>query len=212
MEDFKDQKEIGHGSYGLVKVGHYNQQDGQSQQVVVKVPRDVKGNEREFLKEARHLNSVNGNPNIMSFIAISISPFGLTTSNSPFGHLKTTELLVPFQNSCLADLQYEFKRFEHVFPVIAKEVTVGLKFLHENGIAHRDLKPANILLSNDHCIYVCGDELEFMWGNSPVVCKLADFGEGRSNIIQTKPFCHRGRRNSIQALPHTYRLKFCCRN
>ena len=111
-----------------------------------------------------------------------------------------------------ADLQYEFKGFEHVFPVIAKEVAVGLKFLHENGIAHRDLKPANILLSNDHYIYVCGDELEFMWGNSPVVCKLADFGEGRSNIIQTKPFCHRGRRNSIQALPHTYRLKFCCRN
>ena len=104
MEDFKDQKEIGHGSYGLVKVGHYNQQDGQSQQVVVKVPRDVKGNEREFAKEARHLNSVNGNPNIMSFIAISISPFGLATSNSPFAHLKTTELLVPFQNSCLTPI------------------------------------------------------------------------------------------------------------
>ena len=35
---------------------------------------------------------------------------------------------------------------------------------------------------------VWGDELEFMymWENSPVVCKLADFGEGRSNIIQNQ--------------------------
>ena len=28
-KDFKDQKEIGDGSYGVVKVGHYNQQDGE---------------------------------------------------------------------------------------------------------------------------------------------------------------------------------------
>ena len=60
MEYFKDQKEIGYGSYGEMKVGHYNQQDGQSQQVVVKVPRDIRGDEREFSNEARHLNRVNG--------------------------------------------------------------------------------------------------------------------------------------------------------
>ena len=53
-----------------------------------------------------------------------------------------------------ADLQFEFKGFEHVVPVIAKEVAVGLNFPHENGIAHRDLKPANILLTNDHYIHV----------------------------------------------------------
>ena len=100
-------------------------------------------------------------------------------SNSPLGHLKTTELLASSQNSCLTPIcNTNLKEIEHVVPVIAKEVAVGLKFLHENGIAHRDLKPANILLTNDHYIDVCGDELEFMymWENSPVVCKLADFG------------------------------------
>ena len=60
MEDFKDRKEIGYGSYGVAKEGHYNQEDGQSEQVVVKVPRDIRGNEREFSKEARHLNRGNG--------------------------------------------------------------------------------------------------------------------------------------------------------
>ena len=56
----KIKKETGYGSYGVMKVGHYNQQDGQSQQVVVKVRRDIRSNEREFSKEVRHLNRVNG--------------------------------------------------------------------------------------------------------------------------------------------------------
>ena len=119
----------------------------------------------------------------MSFIAISVSPFGLMTeyvkfSFRPFEDDRVVSSLSEFLSH--ADLQYQFKGFEHVVPVIAKEVAVGLNFPHENGIAHRDLKPANILLSNDHYIHVCGDELEFMymWENSPVVCKLADFGGG----------------------------------
>ena len=191
MEYFKDQKEIGYDSYGVVKVGHYNQQDGQSQQVMVKVPRDIRGNKREFAKEARHLNSINGHPNIVSFIAISVSPFWLMIeyvkfSFRPFEDDRVVSSLSEFLSH--ADLQFEFKGFEHVVPVIAKEVAVGLNFPHENGIAHRDLKPVNILLSNDHYIHVWGDELEFMymWEYSPVVFKLADFGEGRSNVIQTQ--------------------------
>ena len=153
----KIKRKIGYGSYGVVKVGHYNQQDGQSQQVVVEVPRDIRGNKREFAKEARHLNSINGHPNIVSFIAISVSPFWLMIeyvkfSFRPFEDDRVLSSLSEFLSH--ADLQFEFKGFEHVVPVIAKEVAVGLKFLHENGIAHRDLKPANILLTNDHYIHV----------------------------------------------------------
>ena len=99
-----------------------------------------------------------------------------------------------------ADLQYEFKGFEHVVPVIAKEVAVGLKFVHEDGIAQGDLKPANILLSNDHYIHVCGDELELILENSPVVCKLSDFGESRSSIIQTQTIFFYNVRPLIAAL------------
>ena len=103
------------------------------------------------------MNSVNGHPNIVSFIAISISPFVLMNeyvkfSFRPFEDDRVVSSLSEFLSH--ADLQYKFKGFEHVVPVIAKEVAVGLKFLHENGIAHRDLKPANILLTNDHYIHV----------------------------------------------------------
>ena len=100
-------------------------------------------------------------------------------SNSPLGHLKTTELLAPSQNSCLTPIcNTNLKEIEHVVPVIAKEVAVGLKFLHENGIAHRDLKPANILLTNDHYIDVCGDELEFMymWVRVRLAISVSPFG------------------------------------
>lgn len=172
----------------MVKLGCYNPQGGQSKEVVVKVPRD-RGNEREFVKEARLLNSVNGHRNIVLFKAISIRPFGLMTeyvkfSFRPFEDDTVVSSLSDFLSR--VDLQYDFEGFEHVIPVIAKEVAVGLKFPHENSIVHRDLKPANILLSNDHYIHTHGDEFEFMWKNSPSVCKIADYGLSRSNIIQTQ--------------------------
>ena len=85
----------------------------------------------------------------------------VTFSFRPFEDYRVVSSLLEFLSH--ADLQYEFKGFEHVVPVIAKEVAVGLKFLHVGGIAHGDLKAANILLSNDHYIHVCGDELEFIW-------------------------------------------------
>ena len=108
-------------------------------------------------------------------------------SNSPFGHLKTTELLAPSKNSCLTPIcNTNLKEFEHVVPVIAKEVAVGLKFLQENGIAHRDSKPANILLSNDHYIHVCGDELEFKSKNSLGTC-LNDIPQIATEMIISYP-------------------------
>ena len=69
------------------------------------------------------MNSVNGHPNIVSFIAISISPFGLMTeyvtfSFRPFEDYRVISSLLEFLSH--ADLQYEFKGFEHVVPVIAK--------------------------------------------------------------------------------------------
>ena len=67
LVEVTDQKDIGVGSYGLVKFGRYPTDGQQSRDVVVKIPRDITGYEKEFAKEAKLLNSVKGHPNIVSF-------------------------------------------------------------------------------------------------------------------------------------------------
>lgn len=192
LDDVTDQKQIDIGSYGLVKYGRYKP-CGQplSHDVVLKLPRDVTGNyEKEFAKEAKLLNSVKGHPNIVSFEAVSVNPFALMTeyvkfSFEPFEDQTSVSSLADFL-SHVHSQYHVFSGFEHVVPAIAKDVANGLKYLHDNNIVHRDLKPANILVSNQHYTHMHGDELEFMWNYKPVVCKIADFGEGRSAIIQTQ--------------------------
>lgn len=68
---------------------------------------------------------------------------------------------------------------------IASDVLSGLKYLREKDIAHHDLKPANVLVSNQHY----RDKLAIAWNREPIICKLTDFGESRSKLIQTKTIC-----------------------
>ena len=56
---------------------------------------------------------------------------------------------------------------------------MGLQYLHANDIAHRDLKPANVLLSNQH------SGIDKAWNDRPVSCKLTNFGESKSTLVQT---------------------------
>jgi len=80
------------------------------------------------------------------------------------------------------DLYYDYGGIEHLPEILIKDIYEGLKFLHNNNIVHRDLKPANC-----HYVNKTKDEALNHWvkDDKPVVCKLTDFGESRSNIIQT---------------------------
>ena len=77
LDEVTDQIDIGVGSYGLVTFGRYSTDGKQSRDVVIKIPRDITGYEKEFAKEAKLFNSVNGHPNIVSFEAVSVSPFAI---------------------------------------------------------------------------------------------------------------------------------------
>ena len=81
------------------------------------------------------------------------------------------------------DSKYDCKGFEHLPLFIAKDISNGLVHLHSLGISHRDLKPANILVSNQHFNDM---ENERLWESKPIICKLTDFGDSRSNMIHTK--------------------------
>ena len=113
--------------------------DKQSRDVVIKIPRDITGYEKEFAKEAKLLNSVKGHPNIVSFEAVSVSPFAIMTeymkfSFEPFDDPKSVNSLADFLSHVHS--QYDFNGFKQVVPVIAKDVAVGLKCLHDNDIVH----------------------------------------------------------------------------
>ena len=69
------------------------------------------------------------------------------------------------------------------------EIVEGLAYLHSKEIAHRDLKPTNILISNQHYAELSDDEeITRQYNSRPIACKLADFGESRSLLIQTQSF------------------------
>ena len=76
LNQVTNQIDIGVG-YGLVTFGRYSTNGKQSRDVVIKIPCDITGYEKEFAKEAKLLNSVKGHPNIVSFEAVSVSPFAI---------------------------------------------------------------------------------------------------------------------------------------
>ena len=51
-------------------------------------------------------------------------------------------------------------------------------------MVHRDIKPGNILATNTHYVHET-KYLASLFEKKPVICKLADFGEGRSEMAQT---------------------------
>ena len=67
-----DHIDIGVGSYGLVKFGRYSTDGKQSRDVVIKIPGDITGYEKEFAKEAKLLNNVKGHPNIVDVVDLEM--------------------------------------------------------------------------------------------------------------------------------------------
>ena len=112
----------------------------------------------------------------------------------PFGLNHQISNLLEFLNT-LDRIEGETEAFEHflpVFPKAAKDVAEGLCFLHSNDIVHRDLKPSNVLVSNRHYCKkdISADQLPSVFADCPVVCKLTDFGESRSTLLQTASIIH----------------------
>ena len=104
---------------------------------------------RDFLKEAKVMKDLNSE-NIVRFCYVGYSPvsmmleyacFNLGPLGAPGKRVSNLGSSLMFVNS------FQMKNLEELTLKVARDITNGLKYLHEAGIAHRDLKPANILVS-----------------------------------------------------------------
>eukprot|EP00794_Sanderia_malayensis_P006409 gene6409-7140_t len=177
---------IGTGSFGFVMLAKYKENH-----VVLKQPLCGEENTKEFIKEVKLLNSLKGHDNIAEFKAVCWSPFAIMQEYVNFSFAAfEDETNVSSLSMFLSHINevYDFAGFEHVTDFIVNDILNGMLYIHERDIIHRDLKPANILVSNQHIF--SEDKTSFLakWisETQPVICKLSDFGESRSRLVQTQ--------------------------
>ena len=187
--EISNYSEIGRGTYGCVLLATYKIDE---KVVVKKMLQSSRSDEkRKFFKEAKLLRSLT-HKNIAQFRRVCVEPPAIMMEFVAFD----------FQHFCpdegtnqVSNLQDFLGYLDEndaveVFPPslyekIARDVSDGLHYLHTVGVYHRDLKTSNVLVSNSHYNDKEGDVVLASFNVEPIICKLTDFGESRSQQIQT---------------------------
>ena len=193
-KDVMEKIEIGRGGFATASVATYQCTDQAKRVVVVKDMHNLgEQGKKLFVKEAKLLNGLR-HENIVQFIAGCRLPPSIKLEYVYFD-------FKPFEREQKVSSLDNFLReihnsdgFDHVYPVIASDISKALEYLHQRDIVHRDLKPGNIFISNQHyCDLTEADVVEKLWSEKPFVCKVTDFGESRSNLIHTQSLTMAGR-------------------
>ena len=195
FEDISDSTEIGRGTFGSVLLASFkNKQKSTTENVVVKklLSSSRSDEKQKFFKEARLLNSLS-HKNITSFKKVCIEPPAIMMEFVAFEFKYFCPDAGEKQVSNLQDFLGHLDENDAVdaFPPnlylkIACDVGDGLQYLHESNVFHRDLKTSNILVSNKHYCDQDSDNILTSFNLEPIVCKFSDFGESRSEKIQTQ--------------------------
>lgn len=198
-----DKEEIGRGSFGSVFVARYPANDHDERVVIKKLLGTEEGDRRLFLKEASILHRLRSK-NVVKFKGICSTPCAIMLEYLSFD-------FTPFGGNDRVHSLEDFLHYIHAhdavdaFPFhdkIVEDICSGMAYLHEQEICHRDLKPANILVSNKHYAGLDNQEdLRSVCMSEPIVCKVTDFGESRSQAVQTATICHTATHNVQRGSP-----------
>jgi len=112
-----------------------------------------------FKKEVGIMDKLRKHPRTVDFVGIcttDASFLGIVTQYLPNGSLR----------SVLDDARGDAITPKMQF-IWAKDIAIGMAYLHKEGVLHRDLKSQNVLLTNE-------------WR-----CKIADFGISKSEALKT---------------------------
>lgn len=195
---------IGTGSFGIVRLCTKNN----GEKIILKEMLHCSDKqEKLFIKEARIISKISKfkHENIVQFDSVYKSSvqdtlaflieyvyFDFVSIGGSKKIHTLTELLLYLDT-------FDCKGFEHFQMFIAKDITKGLSFLHDNDVVHRDLKPDNILISNQH--YSTSEEMKTVWNLKPIVAKITDFGESRAPLIRTSELINTKTTNICRGTP-----------
>ncbi|CAB4019764.1 Tyrosine- kinase SPK-1 [Paramuricea clavata] len=184
-----EKDEIGEGGFAVVFTAKLP--DNGAKIVVKKLLASDNEARKSLVKEARLLSKLQ-HPNVVRFEGVCLDKYAVLLEYVYFDftpirgndgitvHSLANFLAVCEQSDCHG-------MHCSIFIHSSLDVALGLKYLHEKGIAHRDLKPENILVSNHHYNRLTDTRaVECMASIKPLICKLTDFGESRSKDIHTE--------------------------
>lgn len=178
---------IGSGTFGEVTKVNYDGRIMSVKRLLSQSDEDRKS----YLKEVNILNALS-HENVMTLKGVcpekcAVLMDYMAFDFSCFGADECVSSLFDFlQYIDRMSIVNEFDFSQH----ICIEMCKGLQYLHSKGMAHRDLKPANVLVSNQHYAARSRADIVQQFKKKPLVVKLADFGEARSELYHTSTFIH----------------------
>eukprot|EP00794_Sanderia_malayensis_P003948 gene3948-4493_t len=172
----------GHGSFASVEKCQYN-----GSTVAVEKMLNPAADGTIFAKEAKILHGIHCK-NVVKFLGVCDQTMSIMMeycefSFSPFGREKSVHTLRQFL--LYMDEEGLMTFFPRVCNVIAHDMINAVSYMHNLNMVHRDIKPANVLVLNMHYALKKGDCKE-EFARCPIVCKLSDFGESRSQLCKTQ--------------------------
>ena len=154
-----------------------------------------------FSKEAEIIQRIN-NSHVVKLIAVSDNPITIMMEFCAFS-------FTPFNRDAAANSldtflsYYDQEDLHCFFPAILHKIspdtTKAVQYIHFNNIVHQDIKSANILVSNMHYNnLIDAQETASIFKNEPIICKLADLGEARSKLLQTRVISNNSRTHFVR--------------